>query len=85
MLIRIKRRIEKQVLLRVLVLALVTFSFTPSFTQLPHLDRLSKAIFDVEAPSSRVTGTPGSMVYLCLLYTSPSPRDGLLSRMPSSA
>ena len=25
------------------------------------------------------------MVYHCLLYTSPSPRDGLLSRMPSSA
>ena len=24
-------------------------------------------------------------VYNCLLYTSPSPRDGLLSRMPSSA
>ena len=24
-------------------------------------------------------------VYTCLLYTSPSPRDGLLSRMPSSA
>ena len=23
--------------------------------------------------------------YYCLLYTSPSPRDGLLSRMPSSA
>ena len=23
--------------------------------------------------------------YCCLLYTSPSPRDGLLSRMPSSA
>ena len=23
--------------------------------------------------------------YVCLLYTSPSPRDGLLSRMPSSA
>ena len=41
--------------------------------------------------------TPGHMVFLidsagekgavigCLLYTSPSPRDGLLSRMPSSA
>ena len=26
-----------------------------------------------------------SMAYTCLLYTSPSPRDGLLSRMPSSA
>ena len=25
------------------------------------------------------------IVYVCLLYTSPSPRDGLLSRMPSSA
>ena len=29
---------------------------------------------------------PGvSSSYFCLLYTSPSPRDGLLSRMPSSA
>ena len=25
------------------------------------------------------------MASVCLLYTSPSPRDGLLSRMPSSA
>ena len=24
-------------------------------------------------------------IWVCLLYTSPSPRDGLLSRMPSSA
>ena len=29
----------------------------------------------------RLTGERGP----CLLYTSPSPRDGLLSRMPSSA
>ena len=26
-----------------------------------------------------------AMLFSCLLYTSPSPRDGLLSRMPSSA
>ena len=26
-----------------------------------------------------------ALVVVCLLYTSPSPRDGLLSRMPSSA
>ena len=37
-----------------------------------------------------VTGPSGSgkssLVFdTCLLYTSPSPRDGLLSRMPSSA
>ena len=33
-------------------------------------------------------GTPSRPLRLnsvCLLYTSPSPRDGLLSRMPSSA
>ena len=29
-----------------------------------------------------IIGQPG---HSCLLYTSPSPRDGLLSRMPSSA
>ena len=29
-------------------------------------------------------GVPG-LAKTCLLYTSPSPRDGLLSRMPSSA
>ena len=28
---------------------------------------------------------PSGQTYTCLLYTSPSPRDGLLSRMPSSA
>ena len=27
----------------------------------------------------------GGKCFICLLYTSPSPRDGLLSRMPSSA
>ena len=37
-----------------------------------------------------MTGTATSKIRsaaqgLCLLYTSPSPRDGLLSRMPSSA
>ena len=30
-------------------------------------------------------GAPVKVIYPCLLYTSPSPRDGLLSRMPSAA
>ena len=34
---------------------------------------------------SGITGTGGGIFLSCLLYTSPSPRDGLLSRMPSSA
>ena len=33
-----------------------------------------------EAPAGSVI-----VISICLLYTSPSPRDGLLSRMPSSA
>ena len=32
-----------------------------------------------------VTDEERDYMYACLLYTSPSPRDGLLSRMPSSA
>ena len=35
------------------------------------------------APSWKNTQT--SRYYCCLLYTSPSPRDGATSRMPSSA
>ena len=31
------------------------------------------------------TNVSKELIYACLLYTSPSPRDGLLSRMPSSA
>ena len=34
---------------------------------------------------ARMKGVKGPMRKNCLLYTSPSPRDGLLSRMPSSA
>ena len=39
---------------------------------------------DWEAELTVVIGSPARSV-TCLLYTSPSPRDGLLSRMPSSA
>ena len=39
------------------------------------------ALPDDEQPVAEVKEDP----YVCLLYTSPSPRDGLLSRMPSSA
>ena len=40
-----------------------------------------------ERRRARALGARGALAALaaCLLYTSPSPRDGLLSRMPSSA
>ena len=43
--------------------------------------RLEKGLTQSELAEK--VGTTKS--YICLLYTSPSPRDGLLSRMPSSA
>src|SRR5680860_323673 len=38
----------------------------------------------IEGSLKPSSDTPTHLVF-CLLYTSPSPRDGLLSRMPSSA
>ena len=48
--------------------------------------RIEQVIF-VQRPSQRaiILGEGGQRIRACLLYTSPSPRDGLLSRMPSSA
>ena len=36
-------------------------------------------------PDKTAAGAFSRLYKACLLYTSPSPRDGLLSRMPSSA
>ena len=45
---------------------------------------------DWDCPSDGISGNQkiidvGGEPYICLLYTSPSPRDATLSRMPSSA
>src|SRR5680860_1581258 len=40
---------------------------------------------DTAITGDPVTGGEIDQHQICLLYTSPSPRDGLLSRMPSSA
>ena len=47
-----------------------------------HKAELVEQLYDVH-----VTDEEGNdlKTWACLLYTSPSPRDGLLSRMPSSA
>ena len=42
----------------------------------------SGSIFTIE---QNLAGVGGTSNYFCLLYTSPSPRDATLSRMPSSA
>ena len=46
----------------------------------------TSASFDgVESLGLLIKTREGRPIKVCLLYTSPSPRDGLLSRMPSSA
>ena len=53
-----------------------------SWTNIPHVTNHDEADI-TELEEFRTTLTD---IYTgCLLYTSPSPRDGLLSRMPSSA
>ena len=48
-----------------------------------HADKLKKSKFKIEYSS--IEDKSFKSDYICLLYTSPSPRDRLLSRMPSSA
>ena len=47
-----------------------------------HPDRIFKVM--VQAAVVQIDGACHGF-HTCLLYTSPSPRDGLLARMPSSA
>ena len=57
---------------------------TGSVTNIPKVTKLA-ATFNVPVHSDAVATLGHLPVDFCLLYTSPSPRDGLLSRMPSSA
>ena len=56
-----------------------------------NIERLMTAAVGISAEGGEFTEIVKKMVFQgkpfndCLLYTSPSPRDGLLSRMPSSA
>ena len=49
------------------------------------LEKDGGSIINVASVASSIRGLPNRFVYGCLLYTSPSPRDATLSRMPSSA
>ena len=49
------------------------------------LDNVNGAIADLLLGMDSRDQEAVDLAMICLLYTSPSPRDGLLSRMPSSA
>ena len=63
--------------------------FAPGFVGLALIALWIWAVFDVITTDRAMVRNLDKSLWLflviCLLYTSPSPRDGLLSRMPSSA
>ena len=62
------------------------FRSTQDFAH-PEFDNIQRSINNNEIESTFVNNRELilDLSISCLLYTSPSPRDGLLSRMPSSA
>ena len=66
-----------------------TKAFTTDFVQkkLVALNEVHQLLREVDNAQVEFALFRGCLAYnkICLLYTSPSPRDGLLSRMPSSA
>src|SRR5680860_1909164 len=49
------------------------------------IDKINHLVEDLAPYSDERDQLATALFGTCLLYTSPSPRDGLLSRMPSSA
>ena len=62
--------------------AYVIFNVTSPGT---HIIRMTRTSGDLATDPNFFVFRNGEFIIGCLLYTSPSPRDGLLSRMPSSA
>ena len=60
-------------------------SLYPSIIRTFLIDPLGLALGVARQAERGVESAGGDRGVICLLYTSPSPRDGLLSRMPSSA
>ena len=60
----------------------------PDAVNITEVEQERTTVYELRLDPSdvgRVIGRSGRTVNACLLYTSPSPRDATLSRMPSSA
>ena len=56
-----------------------------SYIDNPYDSDTGKELLKKNLKNIFLVGDEDNTIESCLLYTSPSPRDGLLSRMPSSA
>ena len=59
--------------------------YGPQFMMSQNIATMDEPPYLTDATRARLTPAQLDLFRPCLLYTSPSPRDGLLSRMPSSA
>ena len=55
------------------------------FRSIAGLESIDSEVLQAGVGGPGLVGPEAHSLWTCLLYTSPSPRDGLLSRMPSSA
>ena len=69
---------EKVAFLKLGTLVIETYENKAAALKPGAIDHVAIDVKNIEKVHEMITGA-------CLLYTSPSPRDGLLSRMPSSA
>ena len=63
----------------------INLHFTGDMHAITSANNLLCALIDNHIQQGNALGIDPRRIQICLLYTSPSPRDGLLSRMPSSA
>ena len=83
---KIDRNISYQVLLSIILVMFAVCGIDFLFLVLNELSDISVTYDLKEIITYSIMSMPYRLFDLtCLLYTSPSPRDGLLSRMPSSA
>ena len=64
------------------LLPLASKIISDAVAKLPDDEELGEKLVEI---CLVILGKAVKLTKTCLLYTSPSPRDGLLSRMPSSA
>ena len=64
---------------------MLAYALMIGVTSILAIGTVLQVLFDLPFWVSVLVGGGVVVIYSCLLYTSPSPRDGLLSRMPSSA
>ena len=79
------KRVGLLIFLLLLLVAAMLAYVTMTNGGMQRIFSLSQSYLTDELTIGKVEGKLVGPGRFCLLYTSPSPRDGLLSRMPSSA